>query len=151
MSPTLDGLLTLEGQPRAAWFAHREYANISGDFVPVVPVGKSIGGLAGINKELRTAHILLGRREFPDALEVSEVELSLRGLDGSSLTSSEGSVFVRAERIPESGTAALHNMIVTVEKEYPVVNGSVQIELPHFGPGEAYSIHLGHARELEKH
>jgi len=140
--PTLDGLLTLEGKPRAAWFAHREYANISGELVKVSPIGKAITGIAGINNVLRSAHILLGRREFPDALGFSSVEVWFKNVDVSNLMSREGNVFVRAERIPDSGTASLENIVTTIEKEYPVVNGAVQVELPDFGPGEAYSIHL---------
>jgi hypothetical protein len=140
--PTLDGLLTLEGKPRAAWFAHREYANISGELVKVSPFGKTVTGLAGINKGLRSAQVLLGRRERPGDVGVSSVEVWFKNLDVSSLMSREGTVFVHAERIPDSGTASLENIVTTVEKEYPVVQGAVRIELPDFGAGEAYSIHL---------
>ena len=109
--------------------------------------GKTITGLAGLNKELRLAHILLGRREFPDAPAISNVEVLLRHLDGSGLMSGEGNVLVRAARIPDSGTAVLEDMVVTLEKEYSSVNGSVRIELPDFGPGEAYSIHLSQTKK----
>jgi hypothetical protein len=147
VKPTLDGLLTLEGKPRAAWFAHREYASILGELVQVGSAGKTITGLAGLNKERRLAHILLGRREFPDAPAISNVEVLLRHLDGSGLMSGEGNVFVRAARIPNSGTAVLEDMVVTLMKEYSSVNGSVRIELPDFGPGEAYSIHLSQTKK----
>lgn len=141
-SPTLDGLMTLAGRPRAGWYAHREYANISGELVKVSPTDKTLTGIAGIDKSLQSAHVLLGRREFQDSIGFPEVEVVFRNVNLSGLITGQDSVFVRAERIPDSGTAPLDSTIIAIENEYPVVNGEVQVRLLNFGPREAYSIHL---------
>ena len=96
---TLDGLLTRDGLPRAAWFAHKGYAEITGQLVNVEISGSRITGIAGVDSDLQTGRLILGRRESIHSLSEKSVEVVFRNLDRVSSFLKDGEVFVRAERI----------------------------------------------------
>jgi hypothetical protein len=142
---TLDGLLTRDGLPRAAWFAHKGYAEITGQLVHVEVSGFRIAGIAGFDSDLHTGRLILGRRESIHSLSEKSVEVVFRNLDLVSSFLKDGEVFVRAERIPDSGT--LDSPQVTISALYKVINNEVRIRLPDFGAFEAYTVFLGRAAE----
>lgn len=101
--------------------------------------------LAGVDSDLQTSRLILGKREGLEALEEESVEVVFRNVDrlGSSLKG--GEAFVLAERIPDSG--ALDSPLVTIAAPYPVVNNEIHVRLPDFGTGEAYTVVLGRSIE----
>jgi hypothetical protein len=142
---TLDGLLTIDGKPRAGWFAHKGYADITGMLVKVSRFGSKIAGVAGVDPVRRSAQVLLGRREAPDATELEGIEVIFQNVDHAGYLAKNGEVFVRAERIPDSGTTYLSQTQVTVDQNYPVVDNTIRVSLPHFNAWDAYIIRLGDA------
>ena len=142
---TLDGLLDREGVPRASWFAHKGYAEITGHLVKVEVSGSRIAGIAGVDSDLQTGRMILGKRESLDASDDGPVEVVFRNVDRLNSSLKEGEAFVRAERIPDSGV--LDSPLVTIAGMYPVINGEVRVRLQDFGVGEAYTILLGRTAE----
>lgn len=142
---TLDGLLTRDGLPRAAWFAHKGYAEITGQLVNVEISGSRMAGVAGVDSDMQTGRLILGRRESVHSLSEKSVEVVFRNLDRVSSSLKDGEVFVRAERIPDSG--ALDSPQVTISALYKVINNEVRIRLPDFGAFEAYTVVLGRTAE----
>ena len=137
---TLDGLLSRDGLRRAAWFAHKGYAEITGQLVGVISSGFKVAGIAGIDSDLQTGRLILGRREGAVASAEESVEVVFRNLDRLSPSLKERAVFVRAERISDSGM--LDGPYVTIAAVYPVVNNEVRVRLPDFGAGDAYMVVL---------
>ena len=137
---TLDGLLSRDGLRRAAWFAHKGYAEITGQLVGVGSSGFKVAGIAGIDSDLQTGRLILGRREGAVASAEESVEVVFRNVDRLSPSLKERAVFVRAERISDSGM--LDGPYVTIAAVYPVVNNEVRVRLPDFGAGDAYMVAL---------
>ena len=142
---TLDGLLSYGGLRRAAWFAHKGYAEITGQLVGVGSSGFKVAGIAGVDSDLQTGRLILGRREDVAASAEESVEVVFRNLDRLNPSLKERAVFVRAERIPDSGL--LDSPFVTIAAAYPVVNNEVRVRLPDFGAGDAYMVVLGRVVE----
>ena len=142
---TLDGLLTRGGLPRAAWFAHKGYAEITGQLVNVEISGSRIAGIAGVDSDLQTGRLLLGRRESFHSSSEESVEVVFRNLDHLVNLSNDGEIFIRTERISDAGT--LGSLQVTISALYPVINNEVRIRFPDFGAWEAYTVVLGRTAE----
>ncbi|MDN5940437.1 MAG: hypothetical protein L0H94_01025 [Nitrospira sp.] len=142
---TLDGLLSRDGLRRAAWYAHKGYAEITGQLVGVGSSGFKVAGIAGVDSRLQTGRMILGKRETRNASGEESVEVVFRNVDRLSPSLKERAVFVRAERIPDSGL--LDSPFVTIAGMYPVKNGEVRVRLQDFGVGEAYTILLGRTAE----
>ena len=142
---TLDGLLTGGGLPRAAWFAHKGYAEITGQLINVEISGSRIAGIAGVDSALQTGRLLLGRRESRHSPSEESVEVVFRNVDHFFNLSKDGEVFIRAERIPDAGT--LGGPAVTIAAQYPVVNNEVRLHLPEFGAWDAYTIVIGRSAD----
>ena len=140
-----DGLVDREGVPRASWFAHKGYAEITGRLVKVEVSGSRIAGIAGVDSDLQTGRMILGKRESLDASDDGPVEVVFRNVDRLNSSLKEGEAFVRAERIPDSGV--LDSPLVTIAGMYLVINGEVRVRLQDFGVGEAYTILLGRTAE----
>jgi hypothetical protein len=140
---TLDGLLTSGGLPRAAWFAHKGYAEITGQLVNVQISGSGIAGIAGVDSDLQTGRLILGRRESFQSSSEESVEVVFRNLDHLVSLSKDGEVFIRAERISDAST--LDSPEVTIAALYQVTNNEVRLHLPNFEAWDAYTVVLGRA------
>lgn len=140
---TLDGLLSSGGLQRAAWFAHKGYVEITGQLVGVGSSGFKVAGIAGIDSDLQTGRLILGRREGAVVSAEGSIEVVFRNVDRLSPSLKEQQIFVRAERIPDLGL--LDSPQVTIAAPYPVVKNELRIELKDFKPGEAYTVVLGTA------
>lgn len=143
---TLDGLLSRDGSRRAAWFTHKGYAEITGQLVSVGSSGFKVAGIAGVDSDLKVSRLILGHRESVDTLPEEPIEVVFRNVDRLGLSLKEQTVFVRAERIPDSGI--LDSPQVTIAASYPVFNNEVRIHLQDFGAGEAYTVVIGKAAEV---
>jgi xylan 1,4-beta-xylosidase len=78
---TLGGLLTLDGQPRTAWWAYRLYAEGVGTRVPATSDSGAVAVLASRRTVAGAAQILLARNDrAADGAPPLSVELTLRGL-----------------------------------------------------------------------
>ena len=104
-----------------------------------------MAGVAGVDSDLQTGRLILGRRESVHSLSEKSVEVVFRNLDRVSSSFKDGEVFVRAERIPDSG--ALDSPQVTISALYKVINNEVRICLQDFGAFEAYTVVLGRTAE----
>jgi hypothetical protein len=142
---TLDGLLTRGGLPRAAWFAHKGYADITGQLVNVEISGSRIAGIAGANSDSQTGRLLVGRRESRQSPSEEPVEVVFRNVDRFFNLSKDGEIFIRAERILDSG--ALDRPQVTISAPYPVINNEIRLRLPEFLAWEAYTVVVGRTAE----
>jgi hypothetical protein len=144
--PTLDGLLTIDKETRAGWFAHEGYADITGTLVQVDSqahsIGPKIAGVAGMDADRRLAQLLLGRREVSDATGSGGVTVVFQNISEVPYLMKNGMVLVRAERIPDSGLADLSRTKVTINRSYPVLDNTVRVELPDFDAWDAYIVRL---------
>ena len=142
---TLDGLVSRDGSREAAWFAHKGYAEITGQLVQVEASGFRIAGIAGVDSELHTGRVILGKRENRTASGEEPVEVVFRNVDRLANLGKDGEIFIRAERISDTGTPARPQ--VTISAPYQVIDNEVRIRLPDFGNLEAYTVVLGGAAE----
>ena len=97
---TLDGLLTRGGLPRAAWFAHKGYAEITGQLVSVGSSGFTVAGIAGVDSDLQTGRLILGRRDGVAASAEDSVEVVFRNLDRLNPSLKERAVYFRLAKSP---------------------------------------------------
>ncbi|MEQ1654299.1 MAG: hypothetical protein ABL983_02230 [Nitrospira sp.] len=148
--PTLDGLLTRDGKPRAVWFIHQAYADLSGKLVEVMTQDRSIAGLAGFDQSMETARLILGRREVGTLSGVATVDVVFRNLDRFGGLSKSGSIFVRVECVPSSGTDPLENSsIIITEGNLPVKGNEVRVDLGEVEIGAACIVILRRARDQD--
>ncbi len=146
--PTLDGLLTIDKETRPGWFAHKGYVDITGTLVQVDSQAHSIGpkivGVAGMHADRRSAQLLLGRREISDATGSGGVTVVFQNISEVPYLMKNGTVLVQAERIPnsDSGLAKLSRTKVTINRNYPVLDNTVRVELPDFDAWGAYIVRL---------
>ena len=132
-----DGLVDREGVPRASWFAHKGYAEITGRLVKVEVSGSRIAGIAGVDSDLQTGRMILGKRESLNASDDGPVEVVFRNVDRLNSSLKEG----------EADSGVLDSPLVTIAGMYLVINGEVRVRLQDFGVGEAYTILLGRTAE----
>ena len=133
---SLDGLLTHpDRQPRSTWWAYRAYADVTGRLVEVKP-GASVDGVAGHDDAAKQARIALGRVAGP----AGTVELQLTSLDKVPFLAGRSKVRVTVQRIPMSGWDALPQPPAAVQQDCPVEGNQAKVELPDFGPDDAYQV-----------
>ena len=142
---TLDGLLSSGGLRRAAWYAHKGYVEITGQLVSVRISGFKVAGIAGVDSDLQTARLILGKRESSDALGEESVDVVFRNVDHLVNLGKNGEVFIRAQRIPDAGT--IEGPEVTIAALYQVKNNEVRLQLPKFKAWDAYTVVLGRAAD----
>jgi xylan 1,4-beta-xylosidase len=139
---SLSGTLTREDKrPRATWWAYKAYADITGRLVSVEP-SATVDGVAGCDRAAEEARVALGRR----ATESGSVTIRFAHLDKAPYLARHGRTHVTAERIPVSEWEALPRPVPVLDRDYPVQDHTVEVELADFGPDAAYAIRL-HAPE----
>ena len=143
---SLDGILTHpDKQPRSAWWAYKCYADITGRLVDVES-GEKVDGVAGKDAKAKTVKILLGgtgKKESPGI----KVDLNIANMKSAPFPAKTGKVHVVVERIPASGYDAVTSLTKTIDADYQVKDNQLKIELPDFGPADAYFITLGPVRK----
>ncbi|HEX8321730.1 hypothetical protein [Longimicrobium sp.] len=131
---SLNGLLTEEGLPRAAWWAYRAYAETLTGRVPVRVRGAGVAAFAAHGPAGRAASVVVGRFSDESYGLFATVELRLKGLDR--LTGARrGVVRIVVRKVPATGTAPLADLPVEWE-ETREVEKSTTIELTAVGVGE---------------
>ena len=143
---TLDGLVSRGGSRRAAWFAHKGYVEITGQLVHVEASGFKIAGIAGVDSNLHTCRLILGKRESLKASAEESVEVVFRNVDRLGFSLKGGEAFVRAERIPDSDV--LDSPLGIIAARYPLLNNEIHVHLPDFWVGDAYTVVIGKAAEV---
>jgi hypothetical protein len=135
---TLDGLLTYpERQPRSVWWIYKEYADVTGTLMSVTP-GSTVNGVVGKDDESNTVRAVFGR----DAGGKEPITISFINLDEFPVLAASGKVRVTADHIPDTGYSPLRTPDRTIDAEYPICNGKVNVQLPKFGPSDAYVVRL---------
>ena len=104
--------------------------------------GAKVAGLAGVDADRRSAQLLIGRREVSDAKGSGGVTVIFQNISEAPYLMKNGMVLVQAERIPDSGLTDLSRTNNTINGSYPVLDGSVHVELPDFDPWGAYIVKL---------
>jgi len=148
---SLDGLLTPgDHDPRAVWFAAKEYA----DGVPTrVASSTSSPYLVSMaSREApgpRRAQVLLGRLAQKRVANLPRADVSVR-LDAlSDLPFLAGRTAVRVEvhRIPATGERALGGLELVSDQRLPISGGSASLTVPRFKLHDAYVLTLSKPRK----
>jgi hypothetical protein len=135
---SLDGILTHpDKKPRSTWWAYKAYADVTGQLVKVTP-GKYVDGVAGRDLKAKCARVVLGR----DGGSVGDVRVRFDNMRAVGYLANNGKVHVKADRIPDSGWSALEKPVVELDRDVDVVDGSLSVTLPNFGPTDAYLVTL---------
>ncbi len=130
---SLDGILTHpDKQPRSTWWAYKGYADVTGRLASLEP-SAALDGVAGLDLKTKTARVVLGR----NGGDAGPVEVEFLGMGALGKT-----VHVFAERISDSGWKALTSPLISLNADYPVLQGRLKITLPDFGPSDAFTIRL---------
>ncbi len=127
----LNHLLTTNLTPRAAYWAYRKYADMSGT---IVRVNYDTTMDAVASKNGTKAYVLVGRYSGSGSTPLTLKNLSL----GSS-------VRVQASKIPYSNSTAqneVSSLSVSFDQTLPVLNGTLTVNLPTLNNGEAYFVEL---------
>lgn len=153
-SQSLNHLLTAEWpkKPRSTWWAHKCYADITGQIVQVSRENRQakgiIDGIAGYDREKQMANIVIGRYDGGDRCDV---KLICRNLDKAEGLITNGQVYVKAMRIPASQRTALEKPLSIIDKKYYTENdNSITIILPDFGPQAVYAVQISKIHNTEK-
>jgi hypothetical protein len=134
----LTHLFTNDAQPRSAYHAWREYADLANAGRNArVTAAPTVEGLALFAEPTRTARLLLGRnRSRVDAKQVpGDVTLEVKGADAAT-------AHVRARRIENTGAKPSTGPVPAFERDVPVDHGAFRIPLPDFASGDAYAIEI---------
>ncbi len=147
---SLDGLLTPGGQdPRAVWFAAKEYA----DGVPTrVASTSSDPYLVSLASRQapgpKQAQVLLGRltRQRVRNLQRADVSVRLDALSNLPFLAGRSAVRVEVHRIPATGERALAGLERVSDQRLRVINGSANLTLRRFKLHDAYVLTLSKPR-----
>jgi hypothetical protein len=142
----LDGLLTPAGQPTAAWWAHRAYAQLAGQ--PQMSVSSNAGwqldGLATRTDAQRTVRVLLGRHyscnepvnpwcTYDAHIAAASATITIAWPYGTAPVS------ITTSRLP-AGDSALGSPIVIGRATVRPVNGRLTVRVATVADGDALSI-----------
>jgi hypothetical protein len=122
-TPTLDGLLTPDGQRRGVWWAYESYGEMSGRMF-LTNGSDQYYGLASSDPRKKEAIVLVGRNYGSSE---GTKELSLTRLDRVPYLARHGKVEVTVERIPN--TAGPGELSVLSTGTYEVVDGEVRVPI----------------------
>jgi len=147
---SLDGLLTPGSQdPRAVWFAAKEYS----DGVPtrVASTSSSPYLVSLASREApgpRRAQVVLGRLTQQRVRNLSRVDVAVQLGAVSDLPFLAGRTAVRVEvqRIPATGERALSGLEPVSDQRLAISNGSASLTLPRFKLHDAYVLTLSKPR-----
>jgi hypothetical protein len=147
---TIDGLLTPgTARPRAAWWAHKAYADGVAARVhsAVVDHETGAGAVAVASRAfagLPIPQILIGYADFARTITNRTgrlaVHLEINGWDAVPSFTGASSVRLLIERIPASGEAELRAPIFVRQTEVAIVGGRAELDLPVLNVGEVFRI-----------
>ncbi len=133
---SLDGLLTHPGkQPRSTWHVYAAYGRMTGR-VGTVTRSSTVDGLATADRD--AVSILVGRLKTGK----DPVELAIDFGKALEPLTFRGKIHVRAERIADSGPAALEAPNVTMNEDRDAGVAPLVIPLPDMGDNDAYFVTL---------
>ncbi len=138
-NPTLDGLLYVDGaSKRPGWHIYKTYAEMQGIRISSFTGSSRTHALASVDASQRSVHLLVGKYE-ESALD--ETHVLIKNVSRVSfLAERTGRVQVRAERIPDVGSAPLESLPVTVDACVPVEGDQADFVLPVFARMDAYRV-----------
>lgn len=134
----LDGIVTRTTRyPRAAWWAYKSYADITGRLVGITPapIPFSVDGVAGQDASKHEARAVLGRYVGSGSLNVLLINLS-----SVPYLTNTGTIRVVAKRIPNTGEAQLVSPTTTMDASYSIANNAMQFTIPDFPDSNAYAL-----------
>jgi hypothetical protein len=140
-NPTLDGLLYVDrASKRPGWHVYKAYADMQGRRISAMTDSTNTYALASVNASKGLVHVLMGKYEEP-ANDASRV--LLRNVSRASFSVGvPGRLRVRAERIPDVGSAPLEHPTLTVDACVPVEDDRAEIVLDDFVRMDAYRMVL---------
>lgn len=140
---SLDGLLTPEGEPRAAWWAYRAYAATLDTRVPSSVRDDRLVSFAARGSASEPAQVVIGYyglRE-PDADPLSP-RLRFRNLDRLVPAGGGGRLRVVVRRIPTTERLAVTELPLALEGVLDVTSGEATLDLPPLQLYEGYVVTL---------
>jgi hypothetical protein len=137
-NPTLDGLLYVDRQSkRPGWHIYKAYADMQGERVSAVTDSPRTHALASVDAARKSAHLLIGKYAEPLG---DETRILLRNLSQIPFLAGSSGLQVRAERIPDVGSAPLEALPVGLDTCVPIREDQALVVLPDFARMDAYRI-----------
>jgi hypothetical protein len=137
-NPTLDGLLYVDRQSkRPGWHIYKTYADMRGDRISAVTDSPKTYVLASTDVSSGLARLLIGKYEAPAA---DETRIVMRNLSRTPFLAGSSGLRVRAERIPDVGSAPLETLPLALDACVAVEGDQVAVLLPDFAHMDAYQV-----------
>ncbi len=130
----LDGILTIDNEPKGQWWVYQRYAAITGELVETVPTER-IELVAG--KENGVVRVLLGSSGcFTGSPGL--VDIHFEGLD----VPQGHSVYAMVELIPEADGGVVDGPQIIFSRQFNVYDGAVDVTFPWVSNLDAYAVTL---------
>ncbi|MBN1412299.1 MAG: hypothetical protein JW969_15745 [Spirochaetales bacterium] len=139
---SLDGLLDpVHFKPRSVWWVFKEYADMRGREITVVPENRlmTVEGIAAYDSKSRETRILLGRYIRGDGLQ-RDVKVRIEKIPDTIVKN--GKVQVLLKKIPDSGTRNLLALKDITKTVSTVNQGQAMLLIPRMGDEDACLIIL---------
>ena len=137
-NPTLDGLLYIDRQSkRPGWHIYKIYADMRGERILTASDSPKTYALASADDSKGLARLLIGKYEAPVG---DETRIVMRNLSRTSFLAGWSGLRVRAERIPDVGSAPLETLPLALDACVSVEGDQVAVLLPEFARMDAYQV-----------
>ncbi len=130
----LDGILTIDNEPKGQWWVYQRYAAITGDLVETEPTER-IELVAG--KENNVVRVLLGSSGCFTG-SPGDVDIHFEGLD----VPQGHSVYAMVELIPEADGGVVDGPQIIFSRQFNVYDGAVDVTFPWENKYDAYAVTL---------
>lgn len=144
----LDGLVTENFQPRAAWWTYKKYADGVDSRVAGSTTDPHVTVLASSRSGAASqAQILIGFfQKTPDDPAETTVSVKVDNIDRLSFIAGDQKARIKIEKIPYAAERAIKRLELISEKEISLSNASVQIALGKISANEVYAVTIAKAR-----
>lgn len=147
-NPTLDGLLYVDRQStRPGWHIYKTYADMQGEKISAVIDSPHTHALASADASKGLAHLLIGK--YGDSAG-DETRVLLRNLSRVPFLAGSNGLRVRAERMPDVGSAPLETLPLTVDTCLAIEEDQADMVLTDFARMDAYRVVVSPCNAAQK-
>lgn len=149
---SLDGLITMEQEPRSTWYAFKAYADITGKLLKVIP-NEGIDGIAGYDPEQDILHLLISNTgipqpDNPDENQTQEEDtprdVRIRITDPMSTTGwkSGDTIHITIDRLANSGPAPSSGFSESKQETMILTEDVLSFTIPAFPSYDGYRVKI---------
>lgn len=142
---SLDGLISKDFRPRAAWWTYKIYADGAESRVESAATNPKVAALgsARSDKPDKAQVLIAFFKESGREPPTINVSIKLNNLNNLPFIAGAEKVRVKIEKIPDTGEKALESPVFVSEKDFIMSNNSLQIVLDKISVNEVFLVTVG--------